>query len=358
MTENETLLAHMIPWLTSQVEVAATRSLTFILNKSSECRAALDELLSLDEFSLEPITRFTSEEALSPSSRLDLVGYDSRDARSLLIEAKFWASLSDGQVSEYVTLLEGEGPGVLLFLCPHRRVESLWSDIERQLQSASLDSETVSSPDNLPYVEVLSLGKRNTVVSWRSLLLKMESRTSDEAVRSDIQQLAGLTERMNDQGFVPLTPDMDAHDFAQRDAHLRLLVAEAVNMGKRDGWIRRDRLQWGITSSYCRRCFSLAGSSVPWLALSIEYGASRYRQTPLWLMSRAEDWEGLQLPPGTVKDENAKYCWTPVHAGRDAENGFVLSDVIGRMRDLSDALCDDIVIGTPARDNASGDEPT
>ena len=80
MAENETLLAHMIPWLTSQVEVAATRSLTFILNKSTDCRRALDEMLSMEGFPLEPITRFTSEEALSPSSRLDLVGYDSRDS--------------------------------------------------------------------------------------------------------------------------------------------------------------------------------------------------------------------------------------------------------------------------------------
>lgn len=343
MTENETLLAHMTPWLTSQVEVAATRSLTFILNKSPGCRLALDGLLSTDGFAVEPIARLTAEESLSPTTRLDLVGYGSQEIRRLLIEAKFWASLSDGQVSEYVTLLGGEEPGVLLFLCPQRREESLWRDVKKQLEVASLEYETVPSHNGLPCVQVTSLGKRVALVSWRSLLDEMASNAESDAVLADIQQLKGLTETLNDQGFAPLTPDLDAEDFAERDARLRLLVAEAVDLGKGEGWIRRDRLQWGVTSSYCRRYFSLKGTSAPWVALSIEYRESRYQRTPLWLMTRSQDWEGRQRLPETVEARTGEYCWTPVHASRGAEEGFVLADVIARARELSDALCDDTV---------------
>ncbi len=347
MTENETLLAHMIPWLTSQVEVAATRSLTFILNKSPSCRTALDGLLSTDGFAVEPIVRLTAEESLSPTARLDLVGYDSEKNRRLLIEAKFWASLSDGQVSEYVTLLEGKEPGVLLFLCPHRREESLWRDVKKQLDVASLEYETVPRHNGLPCLQLTSLGKRVALVSWRSLLDEMASRADNDAVLSDIRQLRGLTETLNDQGFAPLTPDLDAEDFAERDARLRLLAAEAVDTGKREGWIRRDRLQWGVTSSYCRRYFSLKGTSAPWVALSIEYRESRYQRTPLWLMTRTEDWEGRQRLPETVEDQSGKYCWTPVNASPGADFGFVLADVVARMRELSDALCDDTVEDDP-----------
>lgn len=45
MAEHDTLLAHLVPRLTSQVENAATDALAFILNTSGACRSALNRLL-------------------------------------------------------------------------------------------------------------------------------------------------------------------------------------------------------------------------------------------------------------------------------------------------------------------------
>ena len=45
MAEHATLLAHLVPKLTSRVEDAATDALAFILNSSAACRGALDRLL-------------------------------------------------------------------------------------------------------------------------------------------------------------------------------------------------------------------------------------------------------------------------------------------------------------------------
>ncbi len=52
----KTLLAHLAPKLTTQVENAATEALAFILNKSEACRQALGELLRSDDFPLKAIS--------------------------------------------------------------------------------------------------------------------------------------------------------------------------------------------------------------------------------------------------------------------------------------------------------------
>ncbi len=53
MPQESTLLAYLVPRLTSSVEGTATDALAFILNKSPACRDALGLLLSeADRFSL------------------------------------------------------------------------------------------------------------------------------------------------------------------------------------------------------------------------------------------------------------------------------------------------------------------
>ena len=47
-----------------------------------------------------------------------MAGYDKTDAARLLVEAKFWASLLEGQASWYARLLDQPGPATLLFIAP------------------------------------------------------------------------------------------------------------------------------------------------------------------------------------------------------------------------------------------------
>ena len=58
MSDNDTLLAYLVPTLTSRHEDTSTEALAYLLTKSTECRDALNALVGAGRLSLEPIDRF------------------------------------------------------------------------------------------------------------------------------------------------------------------------------------------------------------------------------------------------------------------------------------------------------------
>ena len=98
MTQEPTLLAHLVPRLTSQVENAATDAPAFILNSSAACRVALDRFIWDGDFGPEPITRVETQVTYEDGSQPDMVGYDQGGSKRLLVESKFWASLLGREV--------------------------------------------------------------------------------------------------------------------------------------------------------------------------------------------------------------------------------------------------------------------
>ena len=58
MVAETTLLAYLVPRLTSRGEDTATDALAFVLTQSSACREAMDLLLRDQDFDLEPIAGF------------------------------------------------------------------------------------------------------------------------------------------------------------------------------------------------------------------------------------------------------------------------------------------------------------
>ena len=62
--------------------------------------------------------------------RLDLVAYDAGGSERVLIEAKFWAGLTDNQPNTYLArLLRAGEPAVLLFVAPEQRLVTVWTEI-------------------------------------------------------------------------------------------------------------------------------------------------------------------------------------------------------------------------------------
>ena len=137
MLDNSTLLAHLVPRLTNQVENAATEGLGYILNRSTGSMQALNDLLQEGGFGIEPVVRVATQVTYEDGSRPDMAGYDKRDATRLLVEAKFDAPLLEGQASGYSRLLDQPGPAARLFIVPERRIPTVWAEIERQMEGQS-----------------------------------------------------------------------------------------------------------------------------------------------------------------------------------------------------------------------------
>ncbi|MXX32161.1 MAG: hypothetical protein F4Z51_08010 [Chloroflexi bacterium] len=338
MSDNDTLLAYLVPTITSQVEVAATKSLAYILNKSKASRTVVDELIGTDNFRVESIERLTAEETLSKGSRLDLVGYDASDKRRLLVEAKFWAPLDPGQITGYFKLLKEDGPGVLLFLVPDRRARHVWAQALSEMEAVGRRVKPLMDDDSHKTAEVEGTYKRIALITWNLLLNRMEEQTSEQATVADIRQLMGLTRDQEGSGFEPLTKDAAANDFAARDVHFRKMISDVVSIGERQGWITTVGLTWGVAEPYCRRYLHLVGTNARWLGLGVEYRERFYAETPFWIWTHKADWQERPAPPRTIDSRTGRYCYTPVELPSDAEYQDVVQSIVNQLRNVQDAL--------------------
>ena len=173
MNNADTVLSYLVPRLTSQVEDAATEALGFILNRSPECRKSLSEILDqATGFDLGPIERVATQVTYKDGSRPDMAGYDGEDLMRLLVESKFWAALRDGQPS-YIEQFEHDSSAALLFIAPEARVETLWSEIQRQFGETCMELNPRCESPDLRSAGIVDRGgaKRAVVLtSWRRLL--------------------------------------------------------------------------------------------------------------------------------------------------------------------------------------------
>jgi hypothetical protein len=205
------LLAHLSLQFARSEENCATEALTFLLRGSPEARGALhDYVARLFGVDLSPHLTYRSQVTDAETGRPDVVGTDPADADQLVIEAKFWAGLTDKQPGAYLERLRAGEPGVVLVVAPAARLQSLWRELLVNL--AEYRSEPVASADHEPgrYEKPLQSGHILALRSWREVLNELDGRLRATGLGdwlADLEQLRGLTERMDQTGFLPLQPE-------------------------------------------------------------------------------------------------------------------------------------------------------
>ena len=246
MPQESTLLAYLVPRLTSRVEDTATDAMAFILNRSPTCRDALGLLLREGEgsYHVNALTSFDTQVTYKDGSRPDMVGYDQEGGKRLLVESKFWATLLEGQASSYFDQLEDAGPGVLLFIAPATRLEVLWGEITRQMESGSVEVEleAVETSNQMRRARVMGSDypdKRLLLVSWSMLLDRLAAAVPhDSLVASDIRQLRGLAQREDDEAFQPIKTAELSPSVPRRLQWLNRLIDDVVDSrGCPEGWM-------------------------------------------------------------------------------------------------------------------------
>lgn len=203
MSTNTTLFSHIVP-LYGKTELIATEALRYILQQSEPARNALENLLRSVGSELGSLSRFQTEASGDEGERVDLVCYDEHGTERVLIEAKFWAGLTDNQPNTYLARLPEDAHAALLFLAPAQRIDTLWQVLCRRAEeqhNLSVTSDTPASGE-LRSVSIDSNGHKMLVTSWRAVLRQMESRADnagDLKTVCDIRQLIGLTERRSSE---------------------------------------------------------------------------------------------------------------------------------------------------------------
>ena len=340
MADESSLLAYLVPRLTSRGEDTATEALAFILNKSKTCRRALDSLLSEQDFDLEPITRFKTQVTHEDGSRPDMVGYDSEDHKRLLVESKFWAALLPGQVSGYLDQLDE--PGVLLFIAPATRIETLWSEIRQQLEAGEyrVQSESVEILDRMRRAGVDSLDKRLMLISWDRLLERLNDAVQDESlVASDIRQLRGLVQQQDMEAFKPIQPEELSPSLAHRILWLNKLIDDAVDHGVQQRWMSVKGLRaTPQRAGYGRYLRFLADSGDrtsydSFLCVTVDYWATM-GDTPIWLWigwQAESDFQSRDGSSSLIVFEDDSGLWTPIYLEVGVEYHSVLADAVSQL---------------------------
>lgn len=331
-----------------QEELHATAGLAYLLNRGVNHRRALirdwerNARVGLTD-NLSFATEVKAEEG-----RCDIAGYDSAGSLRLLVEGKFWAGLTDHQPNAYLSSLRvQEGAGLLLFVAPSRRLETLWSELCRRARvlNWTVAGENVDSDFR---VLVHEGGKPSlALTSWSAVLNTLSGSAmaaGDSSFVEDVRQLSALCDRMDTSGFLPLSSiDLGSHhgrrrvQFIELISDLRSMLVER-GVGEYPQGMKAGSGWWPLRLKKC----------VLYLRIWDE-GWAEHRETPFWLVamsngehslttSQLESIGRLQLerPPRLVKNG---YWWhIPLFPKTGAERAQVLDDLFGQVQALRELL--------------------
>ena len=239
MTEHDSLLAYLSPRFTGRTEDIAVEALGFILSTSKAAREALVDLLRSSGGKVDGLGRIATQDTGDQGERPDLVGCDATGDECLLIEAKFWAGLTDNQPNGYLNRLRRGGS--LLFVAPEARLDTLWPKLERLAKQGDLKWTVDADRPRTADVG----GRRLILTAWRTLLETMEHRATadrDTAAVASVRQLRGLCETQDEPEFLPLRPDELGQDVPRRLLNLRSAINGVVAKAKAAELVRTDGL--------------------------------------------------------------------------------------------------------------------
>ncbi len=334
MADNETLLAYLVPRLTKQVENAATDALGYIINNSSRCLEALNDLIRQNGFDVVPIVRVETQVTYDDGSRPDMAGYDDDNAVRLLVEAKFRADLMANQADGYLNLLPASEPTVLLFIAPDVRIETLWAKIDAQMRAAGIELEPLDSSNRTITAAVIGTEKRLLLTSWRNLLARMKAVAEDEVVRGDIMQLQGLTESQDYEPFLPVQAGELEPDFARRMLGYIHLIDNVVDgRGTIDGWMSTQGFRATPQRYGYGRYFRFPGVDGEfWFGINHEQWAKN-GHTPLWLNGDGRLEFNMERI-GKALDAQVQGRWVPIYLKTNVQYEEILDDVIWQLRTI------------------------
>ena len=347
MTRNSQLLAHVVSKLTNRAEDAAVESMGFILSRSRAARIALRDVLEICVRDIGELTGAKTQVGGSDGARPDLVVYGHRGEDRALIEAKFWAELTENQPGSYLARLPADTrPSVLLFVSPEKRLESLSMEVLRRLEDEAPFPEPTKHP-GIKCMQVQGGHRYILFTSWRLLLDRMLAAAiaSADAIESDIRQLHALCDQQDSAAFLPIHPGEFAPAFPRRMLQLNLLIDDAVEQAKEAGIVNTDQLRktpYPYGYGHYIKLGSERGNrwAGAWFGVNFELWFE-FQETPLWLMFSS--WPGVlpmnELHKAFGKDLLAYAANSiPLHLPTGLERDGVLAAIVEHLADLADAI--------------------
>jgi hypothetical protein len=291
----ETLFGYLAPRF-RHPENLATEGLYFVLNRCSEARRLFTQVLRQSGVSFASDLTFETQ-AAEQGAIPDLAAKDAAGSEVAIVEAKFWAPLTDRQPNGYLDRLSASA-GLLLFIAPARRFEPLWPELLRRCKSVGRQVTREARHGAEWRVAGLSDGRVLALTSWRAVLEALHTGlqvAGELPAAADVLQVRGLADRMDAEAFLPLTSEELTSTLGTRILQFCGLVDDAVKRLERDGLADSTGTKASAGAGWWLRSFRLHHTGA-----SLFFDARSWSQhgQPIWLRIQGSNWQ----PSAAVDD--------------------------------------------------------
>lgn len=275
--------------MSSHPENVATEALGYILRRPAAQQAAAALFRDAGLPDQDELT-FQTQAHDEVGGRPDLAGRAPDGTLRVLIEAKFWAGLTDNQPVGYLAQLPPDKCSLLLFVAPARRFETLWSEISRR---ACPDGSRGAESRLRSTLRSQEIGKHYlALTSWTDLLshiLQATDAVGDGEASADVRQLLALCERMDTDAFLPLTSDELTSSLGRRVFQFGDLADDLASRLIERGLADAKGLRATGGNGYYGRYLRLRNYGA-----FLHFNARRWAEfgeSPLWLQLGDEKWK-------------------------------------------------------------------
>jgi hypothetical protein len=354
------LISHLIVGHTPSAENAAVEAVGYVLRGSDVAAGAMARLLRSAERELPERLRFSTQASEENGGRPDLEGETEAGEKVALIEAKFWAGLTDQQPTFYLKRFKAGRPSVLAFLVPAKRFRMIWPEIQGRCKDAGMPcGPTTQAADEFWHARLAGDnqgGHHLAIMSWRlviDVLAGALTQAGQMKNAADLDQIRDLCDQMDDEAFLPFTAEeLSSHIVPRRQAQLFALAAElgsaAISEGiggikdRKGGSLQTPR-SLGSVGRYMR----LGGTA----DVSVGYENARWGKfgiSPLWVRFPGFDKVGQALarqrlsarrydtPPRYFEVDGEPCIPLRLPAGR--EKSQILRAALNQLQEISDRL--------------------
>lgn len=276
----QSLLGQFYNRIRGSQEDIASEGLVYILKQSLESRKVINQIVNANTNLTFSDLSFQTQNVGKDLERPDISGKDETGKEVLLIEAKFWASLTHNQPNGYLKRLTDNT--VLIFLVPNLRTRTVFEEVKTRILGENKDLEI--DTDNLRIL-IKSSNKHIFIKSWNEVLHSIKSKieqTNNINLLSDLNQIIGLCETIDTNSFQPiidsdLSPSIPKRINSYYDIidkvvdEIKNRIEEASTKG-----LQKTPQKYGY-----RRYFSIQNFGLG-LGLKMELW-SEYADTPFWI---------------------------------------------------------------------------
>ena len=327
------LLAHLYSHIRGSQEDIATLSLQYIVSQPAITPLFTKYLLSALK-NYEAINlHYLCQSVGRQKERPDMAGVDQNGNEKILCEAKFYAGLTENQPLTYLKRLKEEDGLGLVFICPAARRTSLWTQLMELCKDHTVTDEEAffACIDEIPM----------TIVTW-DILLDMLRRAASglPEIVSDINQLDEFCRKMDDEAFIPFSPEDFGPNVARREERYYSTMDQLYNHLIANKSIRASGKNLRATPN---RVGYTRYIKVNQYSLSLAYDRNLWlrkdsAETPFWIAITAGNWyqpvefhKAFSRYPDYERQTEYNAVYLALHAKTNATLDEVAKDLMNQV---------------------------